>query len=416
MTSRSGFAGTTSGKLNANIKVDSVPTSLHKNEEQEGMTTTTADSTFLKTEGETSTKIKTQDEQPNTCSNMEEDAGGLSMHQANLAKGKEIMWEHDNVPNVVRMEKEDNQPMTFKEIAEDAIDRPYHDILFMTGKEIMDEGELLVHDAYIKMRTKIRGPESPTYIPRKRKMVKAAMKWKAATCPTTDEDELQGRSNEGPKTYKFLVNPYQSHHSGNKQQGGSVFVFGETKAEITQEKQKPHSSSLNVGSRRNTPTKAEVTPERAVSKRNFQAQPTKSQGPRHMGHTIRKRHTTFPRPRKMSPYMMRDQELKREATKRIQRKIANWNRRQQQQLGRNTKVLEVREFPGKKITHRTKKKKRRIKKRKRDTTKVISRLTETIYTVEKDEPCILCLEKRQQSSLAVMFSRLRSNRRYKPGD
>ena len=228
MTSRSGFAGTTSGKLNANSKVDSVPTSLHKKEEQEGMTTKTADSTYGKTQGETSTNIITQNKQPDKYSNLEKDVSGPPMHQENLTKGKEIMGEHDNVPNVVRMEKKDNQPMTFKEIAEDAIDRPYHDILFMTGKEIMDEGELLVHDAYIKMRTKTLGPESLTYVPRKRKMVKAAMKWKAPTCPTTDEDELQGRPNGGPKAFKFLVNPHQSHHSGNKQKGGSVFVFGKT--------------------------------------------------------------------------------------------------------------------------------------------------------------------------------------------
>ena len=81
-----------------------------------------------------------------------------------------------------------------------------------------------------------------------------------------------------------------------------------------------------------------------------------------------------------------------------------------------TKVLEGREFLRKKTSHKTKKKKRRIKKQKRDTTKVISRPTETIYTVEKDEPCRWCLEKRQQSSPAVMFARLRSNRRYKSGD
>ena len=98
------------------------------------------------------------------------------------------------------------------------------------------------------------------------------MKWKAPTCPTTDEDELQGIPNGGPKAFKFLVNPHQSHHSGNKQKGGSVFVFGKTKAEITQEKQNPYSSGLNVGSGSNTQAKAEVTPERVVSKKNFQAQ------------------------------------------------------------------------------------------------------------------------------------------------
>ena len=41
---------------------------------------------------------------------------------------------------------------------------------------------------------------------------------------------------------------------------------------------------------------------------------------------------------------------------------------------------------------------------------------ETTYISEGEDFCILCLEKRQQSSSAVMFARLRSNRRYKPGD
>ena len=63
-----------------------------------------------------------------------------------------------------------------------------------------------------------------------------------------------------------------------------------------------------------------------------------------MGHTIRKRRKTVPKPRKISPYMLRDQELKIEVSKRAQRKIFNWKRRQQQKLGRNTKVLKVREF------------------------------------------------------------------------
>jgi len=40
MTSRSGSAGPTTSKLNAHSKVDGVPTSLHQNEEQEGMTKT----------------------------------------------------------------------------------------------------------------------------------------------------------------------------------------------------------------------------------------------------------------------------------------------------------------------------------------------------------------------------------------
>ena len=79
MTSRSGFAGTTPGKLNANIKVDSVPTSLQKNEEQEGMTTKTADSTYGETQGETSTNIITQNKQPDKYSNLEKDVSGPPM-------------------------------------------------------------------------------------------------------------------------------------------------------------------------------------------------------------------------------------------------------------------------------------------------------------------------------------------------
>ena len=236
MTSRSGSAGPTTSKLNDHIKVDGVPTSLHQNEEHEGMTTTTADSTFSITEEATLTKIKTQDEQPNaltcTLTSLEEDTMGLPYHQVNLTKGKEIMLKNGNVPNVARMEKENNHPITFKEMAEDAIGRPCHDILFMTGKEIRDKGDLLAHDAYINMRTKTLGPESLNYVPRKREIVKAAMKWKAPAYPTTDEDELQGSTTGGPKEFKFSVNPYQSQYSGNKQKGGAVFLFGKAEGEL----------------------------------------------------------------------------------------------------------------------------------------------------------------------------------------
>ena len=161
------------------------------------------------------------------------------------------MLGNGNVPNVVLMEKEKNYPMTFKEMAEDAIDRPYHDICFMTWKEIRDKRDLLVHEAYIKMRSKTLGPESLNYVPRKRNIVKAAMKWKTTTSSTTDEDESQGSTSGEPKKFKFSVNPYQSQHSGNKQTRGSVFVFGRAEAEATPEKPKPYSSGRNVGSGRN---------------------------------------------------------------------------------------------------------------------------------------------------------------------
>ena len=172
MKPRGGFAVPAISKLNAPIKVDAVPTSLQQNEEQEGMTTTTADSTFTMTKGATLTK---------PC------------HQVKSKEEKRKKGKNGKVPNVVRMEKEDNHPMTFKEMAEDAIGHPYHDVLFMTRKEIRDEGDLLVHNAYMKMRTKILGPGSTNYVPRKRKIVKTASKWKAQTRPPTDEEEISTR-------------------------------------------------------------------------------------------------------------------------------------------------------------------------------------------------------------------------------
>ena len=91
-----------------------------------------------------------------------------TMSPSQIQGGEKEKGGNGKVPNVVRMEKEDNHPMTFKEMAEDAIGHPYHDVLFMTGKEIRDEGGLLVHNAYMKMRTKILGPESLKYVPRKK--------------------------------------------------------------------------------------------------------------------------------------------------------------------------------------------------------------------------------------------------------
>ena len=77
----------------------------------------------------------------------------------------------------------------------------------------------------------------------------------------------------------------------------------------------------------------------------------------------------------------------------------------------NVSVLLMKRFPGK-----PKNKKKRTNKGKYVTTRVRKRPKSTTHIVTKEEPWKLCLEKRQQSSLAVMFARLRSNRRYKPGD
>ena len=50
------------------------------------------------------------------------------------------------------------------------------------------------------------------------------------------------------------------------------------------------------------------------------------------------------------------------------------------------------------------------------TTKVMKKPIGTTSMLEMEEFCVFCLKKRQQYSPAVMFARLRSNRRYKPGD
>ena len=113
--------------------------------------------------------------------------------------------------------------------------------------------------------------------------------------------------------------------------------------------------------------------------------------------------------------MLRDQELKMEEDKRAKRKFFNWKRRQQQQLDKNAEVLDVSEFLRRKVPKETRKK-RRINTQEQKTNKVVQKNIKTTYISEGEEFCIFCLEKRQQSSSAVMFARLRSNKRYKPGD
>ena len=64
MTSRSRFAVPTDSKSNAHTKVDGVPTLSYQDEEQEGMTTTTADSTYNIVEEATFNTIKLKTKTP----------------------------------------------------------------------------------------------------------------------------------------------------------------------------------------------------------------------------------------------------------------------------------------------------------------------------------------------------------------
>ena len=124
----------------------------------------------------------------------------------------------------------------------------------------------------------------------------------------------------------------------------------------------------------------------------------------------------YKRPRKINPYVIRDQELKMEESKHAQKKIKNWKRRQHHKLERDVKVMNVSVLLMKRFPGKPKNKKKRTNKGKYVTTRVRKRPKSTTHIVTKEEPWKLCLEKLQQSSPAVMFARLRSNRRYKPGD
>ena len=276
--------------------------------------------------------------------------------------------ENWKVPNIVRTKKEDNHsktevPMTFKEMAEDAIGLPHHEILFMTGKEIRDRGDRLVLDKYMRSKT----TTDQNYVPRKRNIVKPAMKWRVP-------DQITSKSN----TFSFNT---KTTTPVSTRETNALFVFGA-------DTQKLKESGTSRSSRNRDGAESSSKP----GKRKH------------------------PRPRKINSYVIRDQELKIEESKQAQRKIVNWKTRQQQKLGRNIEVLNVSEFLRKKFLKKSKNKKRRINKEEQITTKVMKRPIRTTYMLEKEEPGMLCLEKRQQSSPAVMFARLRSNRRYKPGD
>ena len=78
--------------------------------------------------------------------------------------------------------------------------------------------------------------------------------------------------------------------------------------------------------------------------------------------------------------------------------------------------MDVSRWLMKRFLGKPKNKKRRTNKEEHVTTRIKKRPVRTMYVLEKEEPWKYCLEKCQKSSLAVIFARLRSNRRYKPGD
>ena len=82
----------------------------------------------------------------------------------------------------------------------------------------------------------------------------------------------------------------------------------------------------------------------------------------------------------------------------------------------NIEVVAVSGWSRKKSPREHKNKKGNINKEEYVPTRIKKKSARTTYTVKRKEHLKRCLKKRQQSSPVVTFERLRSNRRYKPGD
>ena len=128
--------------------------------------------------------------------------------------------------------------------------------------------------------------------------------------------------------------------------------------------------------------------------------------------TTKKRRGNATESRKLTPYVIRDLELKSEEKLRNKRKSDNWKRRQELKLKDNAEVLNVSKLLRKKAPKDPKKK-----------TKTVTIQRKAMYGSNKesvgnpDMPvmkycCFFCLEKRQQTSPAATFARFKFNRRY----
>ena len=179
--------------------------------------------------------------------------------------------------------------------------------------------------------------------------------------------------------------------------GSSARKVTKTKSSLPALQELPSHQEL-AGNQVNTAKK----PSRWSRFGEFKVETKKTQGTDHMENTTKKRRGPILIPRKINPHELRDQELKIEEDKRAKRKFPNWKRRQQQKLDKNTEVLDVSEFLLRKVPKGTKKK-RRSNTREQKTNKVVQEDIETTYISEAEDFCILCLEKRQQFSSAVIL-------------
>ena len=164
------------------------------------------------------------------------------------------------------------------------------------------------------------------YAPRKRKVAKAVMKWKAPT--------------NKPKEFKFSANTNQRKPlEGVFMFGGEAQIVTETRNSLPTLQELPSHQEPVGNSAKTTKNSSHWS-----RFRKFRVRNKKTQGSNHMGRITKRRMSTAATPRKISSYWLRVQELKKEEGKRAKRKIFNWKRRQQQKLEKNTEVLDVSEI------------------------------------------------------------------------
>lgn len=346
--------------------------------------------------------------------------------------------EHWKGPTIVRMEnvrtesstdrEKENTPETLRDIEEElaqdlGLTRPQ--LLFKTGHQLKELSDRKVQTTWEKVNAVAiaNQREAEKDLARVRKL--AARMEKTSEFrrikympPGLNKNESKETSADKSKVIKFTRKPNQSKPPWETQKGASVFVFGNVKAKKTLVDFNKVSNVPNITQKGgsffafgNVKTKKTLGDSDKVS------------------NVPSKRRRRRRRRRKVDQFALRYQELEIEKDKRKQRRHSNWKKRHRSKIGRVTKVralnillVEMMPHPKRKRkgTNRpictTTKVRRQSNKKERVTIKVKKRPLRRIYLLKKEELCMLCLEKRQQSSPAVMFARLRSNRRYKPGD
>ena len=182
----------------------------------------------------------------------------------------------------------------------------YHEILFTTRKEIRDRRDNEILGAYMKLRTLT----DQHYAPRKQEIVKPTIKWRVP-------EQTTSKSN----TFTFDATKQQAQSQFNEP--GVFLCLG---------REHTHWKHQRISSH----------PRTVMTKRY---------------HASRVRRSTHDQGKQIRMYVIRAQELRIEANKHGQIRIANWDRRQQQKLERSIKVLIASEDLKKRLLVKSKTKK-----------------------------------------------------------